>query len=233
MNILLDIEGTTTPIDFVHKTLFPFARDRVGTFVARNPEALGAELEAFQQEAERDIALGSYTAGFDRNSSDSVASYLRYLIDIDRKSTALKAIQGMIWKEGYEAGELRSEVYPDVPKAFERWRAQGRPASIFSSGSVLAQKLLFGHTSYGDLTRFISHYFDTNTGHKRESETYSRIAEALETDARDVLFVSDVDEELDAAAAAGMMTRLSIREGNPAQENDSGHLLIRSLEEIS
>ena len=232
-HLLLDIEGTTTPIDFVHKTLFPFARERVGDFVAHNFEGLREEIDSLAEEAGRDIAAGTYEGGFEKRSAESVAAYLQHLIDADRKSTPLKAIQGRIWKEGYVSGELISEVYPDVPGAFERWAGDGDRVSIFSSGSVLAQKLLFSHTSYGDLTRFISDYFDTNTGHKREAGTYSKIMKALGADPAGILFVSDVDAELDAAASAGLATRLSLREGNPPQENAAGHAAISSLEEIA
>ena len=145
--------------------------------------------------------------------------YVDWLIERDRKSTGLKSLQGKIWRQGYVDGSLKSQVYADVAPALERWRAQGLSINIFSSGSVLAQQLLFAHTEAGDLTKFIDNYFDTNVGKKGEAESYRRIAEALRLRADEVLFISDVVAELDAATEAGMSTLLSIRPGNPPQNN--------------
>ncbi|QQS39796.1 MAG: acireductone synthase [Acidobacteriota bacterium] len=232
MAFLLDIEGTTTPIDFVHKVLFPYAREHVGGFVRDHLAELSPEIIALKKEAETDIESGSYEGLFDPGSPDSVSSYLEFLIDNDRKSTPLKSIQGMVWKHGYESGELVSQIFADVPLAFERWSAEGETVAIYSSGSALAQVLLFRHTDHGDLTRFIDDYFDTNIGHKREKASYAAIASRLHSGPSEVVFVSDVDAELDAARGAGMQTRLSLREGNPPQANEQGHPVIRSLEEI-
>ena len=132
-------------------------------------------------------------------------------MDRDRKSTALKSLQGKIWEKGYQSGELRGEVYPDVPGALERWHNRGIEIAIFSSGSVQAQRSLFRSTRAGDLTRFIKANFDTTTGPKPEPQSYSEIAAALRRPAAEVLFVSDVSAELDAARAAGMQTALCIR----------------------
>jgi enolase-phosphatase E1 len=137
-------------------------------------------------------------------------------MDQDRKSTGLKSLQGKIWEEGYRSGELKSEVYPDVPPALERWKRQGIQVAIFSSGSVQAQRSLFRSTPAGDLTRFIQAYFDTTTGPKREPRSYQVIAQALELSPSDVLFVSDIQAELDAALAAGMQTALCVRGAGPA-----------------
>jgi enolase-phosphatase E1 len=152
-------------------------------------------------------------------------------MDRDRKSTGLKALQGRVWEDGYRRGELRGQVYPDVPRAFERWRRDGREIAIFSSGSVLAQRLLFAHTGAGDLTPFLRAHFDTVIGAKGDPESYRRIAAALERDPRDVLFVSDVDRELDAARAAGLPTRLCVRA--PAALGAPGsHVPITTFDEI-
>src|SRR5262249_36184556 len=148
---------------------------------------------------------------------NSAVVYLHWLIDIDRKSTPLKSLQGLIWQAGYASGELRSEIFDDVPPAFARWREQGTAIGIFSSGSVLAQKLLFAHTRAGDLTPFMQAYFDTNTGAKKEAESYRRIAAELRRPPREILFLSDVTAELDAAQTAEMQTALSVRPGNAAQ----------------
>jgi enolase-phosphatase E1 len=141
-------------------------------------------------------------------------------MDQDRKSTPLKSLQGRIWKKGYRSGELLSQVFEDVPPAMERWHRQGKRVCIYSSGSVLAQKLLFGFTVAGDLTPLISAYFDTGVGAKMEAESYRRIASALQIPPEEILFISDVVTELDAAQAAGMQSRLSLRTGNrPQPEN--------------
>ena len=209
--LLLDIEGTTTPIDFVHRTLFPYARARVAGYVSDNFASLKNEIAELAAEAERDE---SYTKPFDKASANSVIEYLQHLIDADRKSTPLKFIQGLIWERGYAAGELVGEVFPDVPPALERWKAAGKLIAIYSSGSVLAQKLIFSHTAEGDLSRYIDHYFDTNIGHKREAESYRRIADELERPPAEILFISDIAQELAAAADAGMQVLLSVRPGN-------------------
>jgi len=153
-------------------------------------------------------------------------------MDQDRKSTGLKSLQGKIWEEGYRSGELKGEVYPDVLPALERWRAEGIDVAIFSSGSVQAQRSLFRNSVAGDLTRFIRGYFDTTTGPKREPESYTRIAGAVQRSPSEVLFVSDIAEELDAAKAAGMRTALCVRRlesRHPASE----HQVIHSFEESS
>jgi enolase-phosphatase E1 len=142
---------------------------------------------------------------------DAMVAYVHWLMDEDRKSTGLKSLQGKIWEEGYRSGELKGEVYPDVLPALERWRTQGIDIAIFSSGSVQAQRSLFRNSVAGDLTRFIGAYFDTTTGPKREPESYARIARELERSPSEVLFVSDIAAELDAARAAGMQTALCVR----------------------
>src|SRR5205823_401284 len=130
------------------------------------------------------------------------------------KSTALKSIQGKIWDKGFANGELKGEVFPDVPSALRRWTEEGKKVYIFSSGSVLAQKLVFGHTQYGDLTKYLSGFFDTKTGPKREPQSYNTIAKKIGIAPNDILFLSDVPEELIAAQQAGMQTKLVVRPGN-------------------
>jgi enolase-phosphatase E1 len=152
-------------------------------------------------------------------------------MDQDRKSTGLKSLQGKIWAEGYQSGELKGEVYPDVLPALERWRDQGIDIAIFSSGSIQAQQSLFGNSVAGDLTRFIQAYFDTTTGPKKESESYARIAAALERSPSEVLFVSDIEAELDAAVKAGMRTALCVRE--PGSVSKAGvHRVVRNFDDI-
>src|SRR5258708_37443109 len=141
-----------------------------------------------------------------------------FLIALDRKATPLKTLQGKIWEEGFRSGELHGDVYEDVPRAFERWSAEGRRIAIFSSGSVQAQRLLFGHSKTGDLTKYIDAYFDTATGPKRERTSYTAIATGLGIDAARILFVSDVEAELGAAREAGMQTAWMLRAGAPRSE---------------
>jgi len=220
--ILTDIEGTTTPIDFVHKTLFPFARDRMAVYVRDNFSSLTAEIAQLSAEIDDD-------GGFDPNDPSSVSDHLCRLIDLDRKSTPLKSIQGNIWETGYTSGELLSEIYDDVPAAFERWHASGKTIAIYSSGSVLAQQLLFRHTRFGDLTGYINGYFDTKTGAKRETASYQRIADLLRYEPADIVFLSDIPAELDAAAAAGVSTILTIRPGNAEVGEDVSHVRVNDF----
>lgn len=215
--ILLDIEGTTTPNDFVTNTLFPFASAHAEEFLSAHTEdskirALVDQLRQHHQEdAQRDVGL---LASWDETSAGrvrSAASYVRWLIAHDSKITPLKTLEGKIWEAGYRSGELRGAVYRDVAPALARWRAQGRSLVIFSSGSVLAQKLLFAFSTAGDLTAFFDGFFDTTTGPKRETESYRQIAATLSFAPADILFLSDATAELDAARAAGMQTALSLR----------------------
>jgi enolase-phosphatase E1 len=158
-----------------------------------------------------------------------LVAYVHWLMDQDRKSTGLKSLQGKIWEEGYCSGELEGEVYPDVLPALERWRAQGIDIAIFSSGSVQAQRSLFRNSVAGDLTRFIRAYFDTTTGPKRERESYARIASTLERSPAEVLFVSDIVAELEAAREAGMRTALCLRGSGEVR---GAHPAIHGFEEI-
>jgi len=225
--ILLDIEGTTTPIAFVHDVLFSYARQRVRDYLAKhfNEEAVRADIQLMQNEPDSEQ--------FDVDDVDSIVAHVNRLIDLDRKSTGLKSLQGKIWHEGYSDGTLRAQVFADVAPAFARWRVAGLIVSIFSSGSVLAQQLLFAHTEAGDLTPFISHYFDTGVGKKGEAASYRRIAEEIGIEPGEVLFVSDVVSELAAAREAGMKTALSIRPGNQPQASPEQHPIIHSFDEIS
>jgi len=219
--ILLDIEGTTTPIAFVYDVLFPYARAHIR-------ENLTAEdVASLQASYETDLVNGFSPPVW----SDAPVAYVEWLMDQDRKSTALKNLQGKIWLSGYRQAALRGEVYADVPTALERWRQQGIDVRIYSSGSKLAQQLLFSSTSAGDLTRFLNGFFDTTTGPKTESQSYVVIGLAFGCEPSEVLFVSDVVRELDAARSAGMATALCIRPGNPAQYPGT-HRAILSFDEI-
>jgi enolase-phosphatase E1 len=229
--VLLDIEGTTTPIEFVHTTLFGYARARAGDFLERHWNDPEVHADIARLEAERGLDSAQPAPPPWRAEAAAVVEYVQWLMERDRKSTGLKSLQGKIWEEGYRSGELKSEVYPDVLPALERWRSQGIEIAIFSSGSILAQKSLFKNTNAGDLTRFIRAYFDTTTGPKREPESYERIAAALERSPFEVLFVSDVGAELDAARSAGMQTMLCVR--SPASSEPGGaHTVARKFDQI-
>src|SRR5687768_8679917 len=225
--ILLDIEGTTTPIAFVHEVLFSYARTHAKDFLTANFDS---------EEVQKDIALLREEHAEDvrnnRNPPPLVEDYVEWLIALDRKSTGLKSLQGKIWRKGYLEGSLKSQVYPDVAPAMKRWHEAGLSINIFSSGSMLAQQLLFAHTEAGDLTKFIDKYFDTNVGKKAEADSYRRIAAALSLPANEIVFISDVVSELGAANEAGMETLLSLRPGNPAQHSPERFKTIRNFDEI-
>jgi len=236
--LLLDIEGTTTPIDFVYKVLFPYARARVGDYLANNvaspivEEEIAGLIELNKGDARRGLEAPRVDGSIEETSLDKIVAYFHWLMDRDSKATPLKSIQGRIWEAGYNSGDLRSQVFEDVPRAFGRLHKQRRKIFIYSSGSALAQKLLFSATQFGDLTSYISDYFDTNIGAKKESESYARISKAIAVPAPSILFVSDVNDELDAARPAGLETRLCIRPGNHPQPTTSNHKAIRSFDEI-
>jgi enolase-phosphatase E1 len=234
--VLLDIEGTTTPVDFVYQTLFPFARRRIEQFLAENSanDAVLADVALLRAEHATEAGDRPFPVWSDNSPEarlESAAVYARWLMDRDRKSTGLKSLQGKIWEAGYLSGELRGEVYDDVPRAFERWKEQRKIIAIFSSGSVLAQRLLFAHSTAGDLTGFLQEYFDTTTGPKKEAESYRRIASALGLPPSEVLFVSDVIDELDAAGRARMQTSLCVRSGQSPSART--HPLIRTFDDLN
>jgi enolase-phosphatase E1 len=215
--ILLDIEGTTTPIAFVTDVLFPYARRGLRAYVEAHLESahLQEPIERLHDEWLHDVERGEHPPEWhDEDRAQRVASIVAYgewSMDRDRKAFGLKAIQGYIWTRGYEDGTLRGEVYPDVPAAFARWRVAGIPIAIYSSGSTLGQQMLFRTTAYGDLTRDIRAHFDTGVGPKRSAESYRRIASALGLPPARVVFVSDVPAETAAAREAGFVTRLCVR----------------------
>ena len=217
--ILLDIEGTTTDIDFVHKVLFPYSAERLAGFVAQYADAPDVQ-EALQSvqatvQAEENRQL---------DRAGAVETLLRWIRE-DRKHTALKQLQGLIWKAGFEQGDYQGHVYPDVPVALENWKREGIGLGIYSSGSVQAQRLLFAHSVSGDLTPYFSHYFDTKVGGKKESQSYRNIAEQLQLVPDCILFLSDVAEELEAATKAGMAVRVRF---GPSENGTSTHW-IRTL----
>jgi enolase-phosphatase E1 len=215
--ILTDIEGTTTSIAFVYDVLFPYAAARLERTCSQpdpSPDLRSAIARLAEEHGRESAAEPPPPFG-------DGAPYARWLMARDRKSTGLKLLQGLIWDEGYSQGEIRGHVYPDVPPALAAWRAAGRRLRIFSSGSVRAQKLLFGHTDHGDLTPLFEGFHDTMTGPKQSPEAYTAIAAAFALPPEEILFLSDVTAELDAAARAGCRTGLLVRPGNrPAEAGE-------------
>jgi enolase-phosphatase E1 len=201
--ILTDIEGTTSSIGFVHEVLFPYAK---------------ATLPAFVRESRRDPGVAALLGevreeiGEPEANTERVIQALLGWIDEDRKATPLKALQGLVWERGYEAGDFTGHVYGDALRNLRRWHEAGLPIYVYSSGSTQAQKLLFRHSDAGDLTPLFAGYFDTRIGPKREPHAYSAIAKDIGLPPADILFLSDVAEELDAAAAAGMQTVQLVRD---------------------
>lgn len=193
---LLDIEGTTAPITFVHEVLFPYARARLPAWVADHPD-------------DPDVAALAAAHG----GPDGALRQLLAWMDTDAKVTPLKAVQGRIWAQGYAEGALRATLYPDVVPQLRAWRADGVRLAVYSSGSVAAQQLLYGHTTDGDLRGWFAAWFDTTVGSKREAASYAAIARSLGEAPAAVRFFSDVEAELDAAAAAGLATVLVARDG--------------------
>ena len=209
--MLCDIEGTTTSVSFVYDVLFPYAREHLPAFIKANHEnvKVKTELKAISEEVGRPLTV-----------DESITQLLDWM-DEDKKVTPLKALQGMVWEDGYKNQGFYGHVYEDVPVNFKKWHKSGLPVYIYSSGSIKAQQLLFAHTRHGDLTTYLSGYFDTTTGNKREHESYQKIAENINKSPDTILFLSDVVEELDAARQAGMKTYLLTRDAPslPANEN--------------
>jgi enolase-phosphatase E1 len=229
-HLLLDIEGTTCPVSFVSQTLFPYAAERLGTFLeqrAADPEVqrllreAGAAWDDDQDPAARQLwsQLGGQASALAQPAA-SIARYLQLLITQDRKLTALKDLQGLIWAAGYDHGELVAPLFADVVPALRRWHAKGVVLAVYSSGSVPAQQLLYGHTRDGDLRTLFQHWFDTRTGPKQMAASYAAIASSMGVSPGQVLFLSDSRSECEAAHGAGMAVLFSDRADNP--HRDSG-----------
>lgn len=219
--IVTDIEGTTSSLSFVKDVLFPYARAHMAEFVrahAREP-AVRQELEVARRLSGNPL------------SDEQVIEQLIRWIDEDRKITPLKTLQGMIWQEGYRKGDFKGHLYEDTARHLKKWHEAGLRLYVFSSGSVQAQKLLFAHTDYGDMTPLFSGYFDTHIGNKREADAYRKIAASIGIQPGDILFLSDIKEELDAARAAGMQVSWLVRDGVP--DPNAAHRQIRNFDEVA
>jgi enolase-phosphatase E1 len=226
--ILTDIEGTTSSISFVKNVLFPYARAELPRYVREHSD--DPKVRRWLEQVQLEI-------GDENADDDTLVATLVDWIDADRKHTALKALQGMLWKDGYENGNYTAHVYDDAVQALRDWHADGRLLYVYSSGSVPAQRLLFGHSTAGDLTPLFSGYFDTDVGGKREARSYRNILDQLGADADDVLFLSDVVEELDAARDVGIATVLIDRVDDYASprtgEATHGHARATSFADVA
>jgi enolase-phosphatase E1 len=238
-HVLLDIEGTTAPVRFVSETLFPYAAERMAGFLeARGEDGDVRELLAQVAQAWRDDPNAAarellHLAPRDASPASRVLPYLRWLIQEDRKLTPLKDLQGLVWEEGYASGALQGPLYPDVAPALRRWREAGLGLAVYSSGSVRAQQLIYGHSNAGDLRGLFQHWFDTRIGSKQESTSYRQIVTHLEAPACSVLFISDSIPELMAAAASGLAVLLCDRGDSQAKPMDSeGFTVIHSFENL-
>jgi enolase-phosphatase E1 len=217
--ILTDIEGTTSAVSFVFEVLFPYAATHLPEFVRQNAERadVAEQLQAVRQDS------GEPAADVER-----VIEILLSWIAEDRKATPLKALQGMVWQQGYQAGQLKGHVYPDAVQALKRWHQQGYQLFVYSSGSIQAQRLIFGCSEAGDLSPLFSGYFDTTSGPKREAQSYQRITQTIGCQPEQMLFLSDIVQELDAARAAGMATCGLVRDGGELV----GHPNVSSFTQI-
>ena len=269
-HVLLDIEGTTCPVSFVSGTLFPYAARELGPFLARRHD--DAEVRAlvedvvrgWQEDGDpraqallaeaRDLGLAPAVpdsgAAATRGSATSernaalIVPYLQWLIAVDRKFTPLKELQGLVWREGYGRSDLVGALFEEVPDTLRLWYRQGLVLAVYSSGSIAAQQLLYGHSQAGDLRPLFSHWFDTHSGGKHEVGSYQRICEAMGVDPRQVLFLSDSEAELQAAAAAGLPVVLSDRDAktngpviprqnNPGAGPTTNHSCISTLSQLN
>ena len=232
--ILLDIEGTTSSISFVYDVMFPYVRQNVESFLdsSWDDSAVEACLPLLAIDLEKESVeqwLGDLTV---EEQKSAVAGGVIGLMDADVKATGLKQLQGLIWKDGFTSSQMVAHLYDEVADCIKAWKQSGIDVRIYSSGSVQAQHLFFGHTVAGDLLDQFSGHYDTTTGPKRESSSYETIAAQFDCPANEILFVSDVVEELQAAKTAGLQAVLSIRPGNKPVPPEHGFETIDGFDEI-
>jgi len=220
--IVTDIEGTTSSISFVKDVLFPYARNHLPDFIRQHRD---------DATVQRLLADVRHEAGCAEMNDEGVVTQLIRWIDEDQKITPLKALQGLIWLDGYRQGAFTGHIYADAVEYLQKWHDQGYALYIYSSGSVQAQKLLFGHSDAGDLNPLFSGHFDTLIGGKKEADSYRRIAAQIGIQAGDILFLSDIQEELDAAAAAGLQTYWLVRDRDVIDPN-AVHRQVRDFSGI-
>ena len=238
-HLLLDIEGTTCPVSFVSEVLFPFAKQELSHHIKQqwgkgtdNKPIQEAKKEWLDDQSVESTQIKQKVMQREIEEIDGLIQYLKHLISIDKKSTALKDLQSNIWERGYHNGELRSQLFPEAAECLRQWHEQGLTLSIYSSGSIQAQKMLYRYSSAGDLEKLFSPWFDTHTGPTKSTESYTTIAEQLHSSPNKIWFVSDNGAECDSARSAGMHTLFSLREGNPDRD-PRDHTVVQSLREVS
>ncbi|WP_115080192.1 acireductone synthase [Synechococcus sp. N32] len=238
-HLLLDIEGTTCPMSFVSDVLFPFAKQELSHYIKQHWDESphkkpiqAAKKEWLNDQSPESMKIKQQVAKRETEEMDGLIQYLKHLIRIDKKSTALKDLQGRIWEYGYNNGDLKSQLFPETAECLREWREQGITLSVYSSGSIQAQKLLYRHSPAGDLEKVFSHWFDTHTGPKKSTESYTTIAKQLQISPNKIWFVSDNGAECDSARSAGIHTLFSLREGNPDRD-PRDHTVVQSLREVS
>jgi len=237
--LLLDIEGTTCPISFVADVLFPYASQHLATFLQqhRQDPDIAAILEAAWQEWEQDPDPKQQSnlrqvEEPKRESLQAITHYLQGLIDADRKSTALKDLQGHLWNQGFQCGAIQAEFYPETIRCLQQWHQAGLQLAVYSSGSIQAQQLLYGHTEAGDLRGLFCGWFDTRIGNKKEASSYRAISQQRQCEPQSITFIRDSRAECDAAKSAGLQVLFSLRPGNPDQE-PGRHTVITSLDQVN
>lgn len=238
----MDIEGTTTPIGFVKETLFPYAEENVESFLTKryDDEETQQDIKALQELAAKDKADGVEGVveipkeGSKEDIIKAVVDNVKWQMDEDRKTTALKQLQGHIWREGYKTGQIKAELFEDVGPALQQIVEEGVNVYVYSSGSVEAQKLLFGNTEEGDLLELFTDFFDTTIGNKKDSGSYKKIVEKIGVSPEEILFLTDTPEEATAASKAGLRSALVARDGNEelTEEHFQNFLVIESFGEL-
>lgn len=240
--LIVDIEGTTTPIGFVKETLFPYAEENVESFLTKryDDEEIQQDIKALQELAAKDKADGVEGVveipkeGSKEDIIKAVVDNVKWQMDEDRKTTALKQLQGHIWREGYKTGQIKAELFEDVGPALQQIVEEGVNVYVYSSGSVEAQKLLFGNTEEGDLLELFTDFFDTTIGNKKDSGSYKKIVEKIGVSPEEILFLTDTPEEATAASKAGLRSALVARDGNEelTEEHFQNFLVIESFGEL-
>ncbi|MEY4354326.1 MAG: acireductone synthase [Cyanobacteriota bacterium] len=238
-HVLLDIEGTTCPVQFVSETLFPYAADELGDFLDSHnndvavQELLSQVAQAWKEDPNPTAQRLLKTAPLSASLSTQMLPYLQWLIEQDRKLTPLKDLQGMVWEAGYKSGALKGPLYDDVAPALHRWRDAGLGLAVYSSGSVKAQQLIYGHSNVGDLRPLFQHWFDTRIGSKLEPESYIGISADLSTNPQSILFISDSTGELRAARTSGLAVLLCDRNGSHTCQTDcEGFATVQSFDKL-
>lgn len=225
--VLLDIEGTTSSISFVYDVMFAYVRNHLHGFLEASWNEPNVQAAVAQMAVDAGQDLNAWLSSHDPKAQ--VEKHVCGLMDVDSKSTGLKALQGIMWKSGFESGQMEAHVYPDVFPALQAWKNAGIDIRIYSSGSIAAQKLFFGHSIAGNLLPFFSDHYDTTIGGKKEADSYRTIAKLIGIPAGEILFISDVEAELDAATQAGLQVLASVRPGNKPLSTECKHHQIEAF----